>query len=103
MSTRHGARRAAVLLSVPAALCLAGTARSESVLDEIVVTASRMHAPLTVITDPKAPRQPLPAHDGADYLKTIPGFSVIRKGGPARRSSFRPGSTTCSTSSTRST
>jgi iron complex outermembrane receptor protein len=40
-----------------------------------------MHAPLTVITDPKAPRQPLPAHDGADYLKTIPGFSVIRKGG----------------------
>jgi iron complex outermembrane receptor protein len=34
-----------------------------------------------VITDPRAPRQPLPAHDGADYLKTIPGFSVIRKGG----------------------
>ena len=23
----------------------------------------------------------MPAHDGADYLKTIPGFSVIRKGG----------------------
>jgi iron complex outermembrane receptor protein len=81
MSIHRGARRAAVLLSVPAALCLAGTARSESALDEVVVTASRMHAPLMVITDPKAPRQPLPAHDGADYLKTIPGFSVIRKGG----------------------
>ena len=64
-----------------AALCVAGAARSEQALDEIVVTASRMHAPLMVITDPKAPRQPLPAHDGADYLKTIPGFSVIRKGG----------------------
>jgi iron complex outermembrane receptor protein len=81
MVTLRGARRAAVLLSVPAALCLAGPARSEPSLDEIVVTASRMHAPLMVITDPKAPRQPLPAHDGADYLKTIPGFSVIRKGG----------------------
>jgi iron complex outermembrane receptor protein len=81
MSTRHGARRAAVLLSVPAAICVAGTARSQDPLEEVVVTASRMHAPLTVITDPKAPRQPLPAHDGADYLKTIPGFSVIRKGG----------------------
>lgn len=34
-----------------------------------------------VVTDPRKPRQPLPAHDGADYLKTIPGFSVIRKGG----------------------
>jgi len=81
MVTPHGARRAAVLLSVPAVLCLAGPARSEPSLDEIIVTASRMHAPLMVITDPKAPRQPLPAHDGADYLKTIPGFSVIRKGG----------------------
>jgi len=81
MSIHRGARRAAVLLSVPAALCLAGAARSESALDEVVVTASRMHAPLLVITNPKAPRQPLPAHDGADYLKTIPGFSVIRKGG----------------------
>jgi iron complex outermembrane receptor protein len=50
-------------------------------LDEIIVTASRMHAPLLVITDPRAPRQPVPANDGADYLKTIPGFNVIRKGG----------------------
>ncbi len=81
MVTLCGPPRAAVLLSVPAALCIAGAARSEPSLDEIVVTASRMHAPLMVITDPKAPRQPLPAHDGADYLKTIPGFSVIRKGG----------------------
>lgn len=50
-------------------------------LEEVVVTAPMMLEPLVVTTDPKAPRQPVPAHDGADYLKTIPGFSVIRKGG----------------------
>ena len=47
----------------------------------VVVTAPTMSKPLVVETDPRAPRQPIPAHDGADYLKTIPGFSVIRKGG----------------------
>lgn len=51
------------------------------ILDEIVVTAPRMQEPLKVETNPRAPRQPIPAHDGADYLKSIPGFSVIRKGG----------------------
>ena len=50
-------------------------------LEPVVVTAERDDAPLKVVTDPRKPRQPLPAHDGADYLKTIPGFSVIRKGG----------------------
>lgn len=50
-------------------------------LDEVVVTAPPMSEPLVIVTDPKAPRQPVPAHDGADYLKSIPGFSVIRKGG----------------------
>lgn len=50
-------------------------------LPEVVVTAPKMLLPLTVVTDPQAPRQPMPAHDGADYLKTIPGFSVIRKAG----------------------
>jgi len=76
-----GAQRARVLASLPASLALMGAADGGRPLDEIVVTATRMHAPLLVVTDPKAPRQPLPAHDGADYLKTIPGFSVIRKGG----------------------
>lgn len=50
-------------------------------MDEVIVTAPMMEEPLTIVTDPKAPRQPVPAHDGADYLKSIPGFSVIRKGG----------------------
>ena len=30
---------------------------------------------------PAHPAVAIPVHDGADYLKTIPGFSVIRKGG----------------------
>lgn len=47
----------------------------------IEVTARASERPLEVVSDPRMPRQPIPAHDGADYLKTIPGFSVIRKGG----------------------
>lgn len=71
------------LALLPAAALLAGNALAAEPtrMQEVVVTAPLMVEPLTVVTDPKAPRQPLPAHDGADYLKTIPGFSVIRKGG----------------------
>lgn len=54
---------------------------SEREVETLVVTGVRTDTPLQLVTDPKRPRQPLPAHDGADYLKTIPGFSVIRKGG----------------------
>jgi len=46
-----------------------------------VVTAVQQSSPLTVVADPKDPRQPVPASDAADYLKTIPGFSAIRSGG----------------------
>lgn len=67
----------AVLLAMNATVQAVETAA----LDEVVVTAPQSTQPLTVKTDPKKPRQPVPAHDGADYLKTIPGFSVIRKGG----------------------
>lgn len=64
-------------------LAMSGVAQAAEteVLDEVVVTAPQSTEPLTVKTNPKKPRQPVPAHDGADYLKTIPGFSVIRKGG----------------------
>jgi iron complex outermembrane recepter protein len=47
----------------------------------IEVVAAPDVTPLVVVTDPKTPRQPLPASDGADYLKTIPGFAAIRSGG----------------------
>lgn len=68
----------------PMALALAAALPSlatASTLETVVVTAARESSPLTTEIDAKQPRQPLPAHDGADYLKTIPGFSVIRKGG----------------------
>ncbi|TGY37112.1 TonB-dependent copper receptor [Stenotrophomonas maltophilia] len=50
-------------------------------LDTLVVTASAPSSPLHWVTDPRLPRQPVPASDGADYLKTVPGFSAIRNGG----------------------
>ena len=58
-------------------------------LNEVVITASPMTSPVTVVMDPKQPRQPLPAHDGADFLKTVPGFSVMRKAGTDGEPSFR--------------
>jgi iron complex outermembrane receptor protein len=71
----------AAVLAAPATRAADGPSNDAAIDEPIVVTAARTLAPLTVETDPKAPRQPLPAHDGADYLKTIPGFSVTRKGG----------------------
>jgi len=50
-------------------------------LQPTVITAVQQRSPLTIITNPKDPRQPVPASDGGDYLKTIPGFSAIRNGG----------------------
>ena len=53
----------------------------ESRLSEVVVTAPQMSDPLVVVNDPKAPQVPVPANDGASFLKNIPGFNVIRKAG----------------------
>ena len=52
-----------------------------SLLEEIVVTAPPMQKPLETQFNPKSPQQPLPAQDGAAFLKSVPGMSVIRKGG----------------------
>ncbi|WP_166218179.1 TonB-dependent copper receptor [Pseudomonas atagonensis] len=46
-----------------------------------VITAIAPSSPLTIVTNPKDPRQPVPASDGGDYLKTIPGFALVRNGG----------------------
>ncbi|PFH04379.1 iron complex outermembrane receptor protein [Collimonas sp. PA-H2] len=56
-------------------------ATNEVVLPTVVITAAQETSPLTIVVDPKAPRQPIPASDGADFLKTIPGFSAVRNGG----------------------
>lgn len=58
-------------------------------LAETVVTAVHDHSPVQVVADPKQPRQPIPASDAADYLKTIPGFSAIRSGGSNSDPVFR--------------
>ncbi|MBK7170164.1 MAG: TonB-dependent copper receptor [Gammaproteobacteria bacterium] len=70
-----------VLASLALVTAPLAIARNTEELETVVVTAVQMKKPLVVQTDPKLPRQPLPAHDGADYLKTIPGFNVTRKGG----------------------
>lgn len=53
----------------------------EAGLSEVVVTAPQMRDPLVVVNDPKAAQVPVPAGDGASFLKNIAGFNVIRKGG----------------------
>lgn len=49
--------------------------------DSVMIVTAPLYSPLEVVTSPKTPRQPVPASDGSDYLKTIPGFSQIRNGG----------------------
>ncbi|HET8869869.1 MAG TPA: TonB-dependent copper receptor, partial [Aquabacterium sp.] len=84
MSTFH--RPTALTLSIATALpCLAtplsAWSQSAESLEPIVVTAPNMQTPLVTRVDPRAPQQPLPTNDGASLLKSIPGMSVIRKGG----------------------
>ncbi|MFX8203581.1 TonB-dependent copper receptor, partial [Acinetobacter baumannii] len=50
-------------------------------LAAVVVTGVLPSHAMTWETDPHLPRQPVPASDGADYLRTIPGFSTVRNGG----------------------
>ena len=50
-------------------------------LSAIVATTVNPQSPLNYVTSPKIPRQPIPASDGTDYLKTIPGFTALRNGG----------------------
>jgi len=66
-----------------------GEKESIETFEEVVVTAPSVSNPLIVETDPKAPRQPVPAADGGGYLKNIPGFSVIRQGGTGSDPVFR--------------
>lgn len=49
--------------------------------DAVMIVTAPVSSPLEIVTSPKTPRQPVPASDGSDYLKTIPGFSQIRNGG----------------------
>ena len=71
-------------LAIACGLCTITSLHAEEHVHELpptVITAIQQSSPLTVVADPKDPRQPVPASDAADYLKTIPGFSAIRSGG----------------------
>ncbi len=59
----------------------AGSSQKALGLSPLVITAVQQSSPMTIVTNPKDARQPVPASDGTDYLKTIPGFSAIRSGG----------------------
>ncbi len=50
-------------------------------LPPVTVVAHAHGLPLRVEFDPKAPAQPIPAQDGAEVLRAVPGIHVIRKGG----------------------
>ncbi|QAU23984.1 TonB-dependent copper receptor [Dyella sp. M7H15-1] len=88
MTTFYAGLLSPCALACAVALALTGTAHADDNADKnthtltpVVVTATMQDSPLIVVTDPKQPRQPVPASDGADFLKSIPGFSTIRKGG----------------------
>ena len=83
MSTcRFAAPACAALASITSCVAALPAHAQESVIvAPAIVTAPIEHSPLQIEFDPKATQPGMPAHDGADYLKNIPGFSVIRKGG----------------------
>lgn len=50
-------------------------------LERVVISARPSERPLAIVTDPRAPAQPIPAQDGAEALRGMAGIAVIRKGG----------------------
>lgn len=64
-------------------------AEAITTLDEMICTTPAMQSPLQIQFNPKKPQQPLPAQDGAAFLKNVPGMSVIRKGGTDGDPMFR--------------
>ncbi len=85
----------ALTLTLSAQLLVAFTQADEATpddtvdLDPVVVTSADSTLPGQVTFDPQIAIQPLPANDGADALKHIAGFSVIRKGGTDGDPTFR--------------
>lgn len=82
--------RSPLTLLISSFTCLSATAQEQEeqiqreqvqVLEPIVVIASRPTGILEATLDPKKPGSPMPAADGAGYLKNVTGMSMIRKGG----------------------
>jgi iron complex outermembrane receptor protein len=70
-----------IALAVLALTCHSALAEPITIYITSVVTTPSSDEVLTVDLDPKAPYQPIPASDGASFLKNVPGFSMVRKGG----------------------
>ncbi|MGM0630237.1 MAG: TonB-dependent copper receptor [Pseudomonadota bacterium] len=78
----------------PLATCLllpiVGYATETSDIQErIIIIGESMRSPSEWVVDSKQPRQPLPAHDAGDFLKSLAGFSATRKGGASSDPLFR--------------
>ncbi|MCY1269963.1 Colicin I receptor [compost metagenome] len=71
----------ALALAISASALADDPQKDEIELPPTVITAVQQSSPLTIVADPREARQPVPASDATDYLKTIPGFSAIRSGG----------------------
>ncbi|WP_113906251.1 TonB-dependent copper receptor [Aliidiomarina celeris] len=63
--------------------------KKQQPVERIQVTGQVLASPAEVIENTKAPRQPVPAHDGAEYLNGITGFHSVRKGGSSADPVFR--------------
>src|SRR5574343_2025482 len=79
-------RQTALSLSVAAAFPFAfqpilAFGQPQDTLEPVVVTAPAMETPMLTRVNTQTAQQPLPANDGASLLKSVPGMSVIRKGG----------------------
>ena len=71
----------AVSASTTATVTTATVEEAQESLPAVIVSAQPEGSALVIQTDPKQARQPIPAMDGADILRTISGFGVVRKGG----------------------
>lgn len=71
-----------LIASLPIALHALSAVAAEPVqLDEVLVNAHHTPNPFTVVSNPKAIRQPIPASDGSGALAGIAGVNLTRKGG----------------------
>ncbi len=78
---RTGLAVAVSLAAGQVALAETSVPLASPALSTMVITAPAMSDPYSVTTDARTPRLPLPAQDGGAFLKSIPGFTVSRKGG----------------------
>ena len=90
MNTFHF-KAAAALAALPLVSINAQQAHTDRPVDlpPLVVTSAQTTEATRLTFDPQVAIQPLPANDGADALRHVAGFNVIRKGGTDGDPTFR--------------